>query len=109
MNDVNGRNARRALVVDDDVTTVEFVPGILQKLGFHVESCHDGMAALERFRAAPFDVVIIDMRMPRLSGISFLKNLRLPPRSPHRVVVLTAMDDQKLQREALDAGAAAIS
>ncbi|MBL0125515.1 MAG: response regulator [Betaproteobacteria bacterium] len=107
MNDVNGSKARRALVVDDDATTVEFVSGILRKLGYHVDTCCDGMSALNRFRAAPYDVVTIDMRMPRLSGISFLKNLRLPPGTPHRIVVLSAMEDQKLQREAIDAGAAA--
>ncbi len=107
MNDVSGKSTRRALVVDDDATTVDFVSGILRKLGYQVESCRDGMAALNRFRAAPFDVVVVDMRMPRLSGISFLKNLRLPPGSPHRIVVLSAMDDQKLQREATEAGAAA--
>lgn len=107
MNDVKGSNGRRALVVDDDATTVEFVSGILRKLGYHVESCCDGMTALNRFRVAPYDVVTIDMRMPRLSGISFLKNLRLPPGSPHRIVVLSAMDDQKLRREASAAGAAA--
>ena len=72
-----------------------------------METCGDGMAALEQYRAAPFDVVIVDVRMPRLSGISFLKNLRLTAASMCRVVLLSAMDDPKLQREALDAGAVA--
>ena len=53
-----------------------------------METRGDAMAALEQYRAAPFDVVIVDVRMPRLSGISFLKNLRRTAASmPRRVAV----------------------
>ena len=107
MNTESASKGRRALVVDDDVVMVEYVSSVLRSAGYQVETCGDGMTALELFRAATFDVVIIDVRMPRLSGISFLKNLRLPPGSPHRIVLLSAMDDEKLRREALDAGAVA--
>jgi CheY-like chemotaxis protein len=99
--------APTALVVDDDDTMVEFVSRTLRGAGYQVETCGDGLTALERFRAAPFNVVVIDVRMPRLSGISFLKNLRLPPGSPHRIVLLSSLIDRKLEREALDAGAVA--
>ncbi|MEP7156314.1 MAG: response regulator [Betaproteobacteria bacterium] len=97
----------RALVVDDDDTMVEFVSAVLRRAGYDVHTCGDGMAALELFRAHPFDVAVVDVRMPKLSGISFLKNLRLPQGSPHRIVLLSAQIDKKLEREALDAGAAA--
>ena len=97
----------RALVVDDDEIIVEIVSGVLRNAGYEVETCGDGMTALEMFRAKPFNAVVVDVRMPRLSGISFLKNLRLPPGSPHRVVLLSSLIDEKLEREALDAGAAA--
>ena len=107
MNDLADHKKPRALVVDDDEDMVGFVSLALKSAGFEVESCGDGMAALEMFRATPFDVVMLDVRMPRLSGISFLKNLRLAPGSKHRIILLSAMDEQKLQREALDAGAVA--
>ena len=107
MTDVVGKKVRRALVVDDDDAILEYVSRVLQSAGYQVATCGDGMAALEQYRAAPFDVVIVDVRMPRLSGISFLKNLRLTAASMCRVVLLSAMDDPKLQREALDAGAVA--
>jgi DNA-binding response OmpR family regulator len=100
-------NMQRALVVDDDEAIVAYVSSALKSAGFQVESCGDGMTALERFKASPFDVVVIDVRMPKLSGISFLKNLRLPQSSPYRIVLLSAMDDEKLRREAHDAGAVA--
>lgn len=65
------------------------------------------MTALEMCRASHFDAVVCDIRMPKLSGNSFLKNLRLSPESNCRVVLLSAMDDQTIKREALAAGAVA--
>ncbi|MBL8513943.1 MAG: response regulator [Betaproteobacteria bacterium] len=107
MSDVVAPPPRRALVVDDDPVMVEFVSRTLAKAGFSVESCGDGMSALSLFRAAPFDVVVADVRMPKLSGLGFLQNLRLQPGSPHRVVLLSSMDDGKTRRDALNAGAVA--
>ncbi len=98
---------RRALVVDDDSTMVEFVSAVLRRAGFKVETAGDGMAALEMCRAGHFDAVVCDIRMPKLSGNSFLKNLRLTPESNCRVVMLSALDDQTVKREVLAAGAVA--
>ena len=98
---------KRALVVDDDSTMVEFVSAVLRRAGFQVETAGDGMTALEMFRAGHFDAVVCDIRMPKLSGNSFLKNLRLTPESNCRVVMLSAMADDAIKREVLAAGAVA--
>ena len=98
---------KRVLVVDDDSTMVEYVSAVLRRAGYQVETAGDGMAALEMYRANAFDAVVCDLRMPKLSGISFLKNLRLTAQSTCRVVFLSAMDDQNIRREATDAGAVA--
>ncbi len=98
-------NGMRALVVDDDDTMAEFVSRVLTRAGYQVTACRDGMAALTAFRAAPFDLVVADERMPRLSGLSFLRNLRLPPGSPHRVLIFSSLADEKFRRDAKAAGA----
>ena len=98
---------KRALVVDDDRTMVEYVSAVLRRAGFQVETAGDGMAALEMCRAGHFDAVVCDIRMPKLSGNSFVKNLRLTPESNCRVVLLSALDDQAVKREVLAAGAVA--
>ncbi|MEQ1515943.1 MAG: response regulator [Usitatibacteraceae bacterium] len=98
---------KRALVVDDDRTIVEFVSAVLRRAGYHVESAGDGMTALAMFRADDFDAVVCDIRMPKLPGTSFLKNLRLTPESKCRVVLLSSMDDQATKREVMAAGAVA--
>jgi CheY-like chemotaxis protein len=100
-------NQKRALVVDDDSTMVEYVSAVLRRAGFQVETAGDGMTALEMCRAKHFDAIVCDVRMPKLSGNSFLKNLRLTPESNCRVVLLSAMDDQTIRREVLAAGAVA--
>ena len=98
---------KRALVVDDDSTMVEFVSAVLRRAGFQVETAGDGMTALEMCRAGHFDAVVCDIRMPKLSGNSFLKNLRLTPESNCRVVMLSSMADDAIKREVLAAGAVA--
>ena len=91
---------KRVLVVDDDSTMVEYVSAVLRREGYQVEIAADGMTALEMYRAGAFDAVVCDVRMPKLSGISFLKNLRLTANPACRVVLLSAMDDQNIRREA---------
>ena len=98
---------KRALVVDDDSTMVEYVSAALRRAGFHVETAGDGMTALEMCRAGHFDAVVCDIRMPKLSGNSFLMNLRLTSESNCRVVMLSSMADDAIKREVLAAGAVA--
>ena len=98
---------KRALVVDDDDTVVEHVSAVLRRVGFDVETAGNGLSALAMFRADSFDAVVCDIRMPKLSGISFLKNLRLNAQSKCRVVMLSSLDDRTIQREAMEAGAVA--
>jgi DNA-binding response OmpR family regulator len=99
---------KRALVVDDDITVVEYVSAVLRRAGYFVETAGNGMTALEMYRAGNFDAVVCDVRMPRLSGTSFLRNLRLNAKSTCRVVLLTSLDDPATRREAMEAGAVAL-
>ena len=98
---------KRALVIDDDSAVVEHVSAALRRAGYEVESAEDGLTALAIYRASRFDAVVCDVRMPKLSGISFIKNLRLTATADCRVVMLSSFDDRTLKREALEAGAVA--
>ena len=103
----NNAGQKRALVVDDDSTMVEYVSAVLRRAGYQVEIAGDGMTALKMYRDSVFDAVVCDIRMPKLPGTSFLKNLRLTAQSTCRVVLLSSLDDQKIRREVMEAGAAA--
>jgi DNA-binding response OmpR family regulator len=98
--------ASRALVIDDDEVIVEFLKAQLTKLGFAVTTAGDGMTALNLCREQAFDLVLCDVRMPRLSGINFIQNVRrIASASVGRIIMISSMDDNKVRRDALDAGA----
>ncbi|MBL8513942.1 MAG: response regulator [Betaproteobacteria bacterium] len=97
----------RALVVDDDEACVEHVSAILRKFEWNVEQSHDGLDALRRCQSARYDLVICDIRMPRLSGLSFLSNLSQTRNAMTRVVMVSALDDRAIRRQALASGASA--
>jgi two-component system OmpR family response regulator len=66
----------RALLVEDDATIAEFVERGLREAGFAVDRAGDGEAGLELARAAPYDVAIVDVMLPRRDGLSLIDELR---------------------------------
>jgi uncharacterized protein (TIGR00369 family) len=96
---------KHALVVDDDGVFVEQFTRILKRLGYEVSEARDGMAALELCRTKQFEVAIIDIRMPRLNGISFVNNVRrMSPGALSKVIFVTSLDDATLRQDAKAAG-----
>ena len=95
-----------ALLVEDDDAIVEYIDFCLKKLGYTVTIARDGMAALDCCRDQVFDWAICDIRMPRLSGISFISNVRrIAPGAVSRIIVMSSMDDRAVKAEALGVGA----
>jgi two-component system response regulator AtoC len=67
----------RILVVDDEFHIRDWVAEILRRRNFHVDMCEDGHAALEMLsKDDPYDIVITDLRMPKMSGLTLLKTIR---------------------------------
>lgn len=99
--------AKRALVIDDDESTCDHVRSVLRKLDFQVEIAFDGLEALRLCQAAEYTLIICDIRMPRLSGLSFLSHLANTPNVGAKVVVVSALDDMNIRQSALSAGASA--
>ncbi len=92
----------RVLVVDDDPGLRYTLREILESAGLDVDDAADGLAALEHLQAQPAQLVITDLRMPRLDGMELLR--RLAGQSP-RVVVITAHGSERQAVEAMKAGA----
>ncbi len=97
----------RALVVDDDEAATDHVTSVLHRLGFDVEQSFDGLDALRRCQSSQFEVIVCDVRMPRLSGLSLLTNLRNTRNNVTRVVMISALEDPSIRRQALATGASA--
>ncbi len=68
--------SQKILIVDDDKSLQEFLEIFLKKEGFSVAVAGDGEEALNYLSKHPVDLVLADIRMPRLDGLSFLKALR---------------------------------
>ena len=65
--------AVRVLVVDDEEIVRESLSGWLRKDGHHVVAAPDGKAAVAALRAEPWDVVLVDLKMPGMDGLQVLE------------------------------------
>jgi two-component system alkaline phosphatase synthesis response regulator PhoP len=81
---------QRILVVEDEESIALGVRDALQHAGYQAEVVHDGLRALERIRADPPDLVVLDLMLPGMSGLDILNTLRKEKRTL-RVVILTAL------------------
>ena len=92
------------LVVDDEVDTCRNLSDILTDLGYHVDIAHDGLSALELVRKNPFDVALLDLKMPGMDGLTLYREIK-KLRAGTVAIVVTAYAGGNTSTEALAAGA----
>jgi adenylate cyclase len=86
--------AGRVLVVDDDPLNRMLLTRSLEQAGHRVGSAASGQEALEILREKPFDVVLLDIVMPELDGVSVLERLKRDPVLQHvPVIMISAVDE----------------
>lgn len=95
----------RVLFADDDATTSELVAAALRADGYEVVAVADGDAALEQVARGGVDAVLVNARMPRLSGIDVTRSIRGLIGDFVPVVLLFAKTDQESRVAALQVGA----
>jgi two-component system OmpR family response regulator/two-component system response regulator QseB len=102
----------RILVVEDDALLGDAVQAGLKQAGYAVDWMKDGLAAAQALATEPYAAVVLDLGLPRLSGLEVLRHLR--NRHPGKdvqsnkqtpVLILTAMDTVDDRIKGLDAGA----
>ena len=96
-------SARRILIVDDDMTLLDLIEYRFEEKGYEVTRCADGLAAVDKCRQSPPDVIIVDLMMPKISGQECVQQLRqdgitIP------IVAFTAVDDEEVHQSAITAG-----
>lgn len=94
----------KALVVDDDKNIVAGVQMRLTHAGFDVLTAYDGIDGLAKIRSEHPDLVLLDVRMPGMDGLSVLQSLRADDSSQAPPVIMLSASLQD-QQTALDAGA----
>ena len=99
--------ALRVLIVDDSSLVRMYYRAALEKAGFEVEQAMNGLEGMEKALAGRFDLLIVDVNMPKMDGFSFLRELRrsgAPAGSVPALVITTESGEQDVQ-EARIAGA----
>jgi len=91
------------LVVDDDWEHRQALAKTFERARYRVSTAGDGQEALGILKEQPFDLVITDLRMPRMNGLDLLRNIRAM--SPHvAVLMITAFGEWTTYIDAMDSG-----
>ena len=93
----------RILIIEDDPSIREVTAIGLRNAGFTVETASDGQAGLDRFGAEPFDLILLDVMLPRLDGLEVCRAIRRASTVP--IVMVTARADTIDVVVGLEAGA----
>lgn len=95
--------AQRILIVEDEKDIAELISMSLRGAGYETAICYDGLAALEFFRRAKPDLLMLDLMLPGRDGIEICRAIRLESGVP--IVMLTARADSQDIVNGLEAGA----
>jgi two-component system response regulator CpxR len=93
----------RILIVDDDVELCDLVSEYLRAEGFEVEAVHEGDRGLQRALSGEHVLIVLDVMLPRMSGLDVLRKLRMQSRTP--VLILTARGEDVDRIVGLEIGA----
>ena len=97
---------KRILVVEDDLFLRELYTDILTAESYKVESAQDGEEALQKIKVGGYDLVLLDIIMPKMDGLEVMRQVQnSPPQNPNKCVVfLTNLDKDEEIRTALKLG-----
>lgn len=83
---------KRVLIVEDDAAIIELLRFLLEQEGLEVEVARDGLKALDKMEAFSPDLVLLDLRLPKLEGMDVLWEMRQNPRWNNVPVVIISVD-----------------
>ena len=96
----------RVLIVDDFEDARDLYAEFLRLQGYEVTGAADGPAALNLALPAEYDVIVLDLALPRMDGLEVLRQLRADPRTRRTpIIILSASVGQEPREDALAAGA----
>ncbi len=97
---------RKILIAEDSPATQKFISFTLKYKGHEVTIASDGVEALEKLPQGPFDLVILDLMMPRMNGLEVLREIKKRPETSRLpVIILTSERGEPDRQRALTLGA----
>ena len=99
-------NTIKVLLVEDDKTNRLLYSEYLIQNGFHVVSAQDGEVALKKFEESHFDIVLLDLMLPKIDGLKVLETIKTNPLKKHvKVYLLTVIGTENMIQKAFELGA----
>lgn len=96
----------KILIVEDETVLLDAYAMVLQSEGYDVKTAHDGQEALDICAQEEPDLILLDLRMPRVDGIGFLKKYNKLEEHPNvKIIVFSNLDADKDIDHAYDLGA----
>lgn len=97
---------RKILIAEDDFFIRDIYSKVFSLSGYDVKVAVDGQDALEKIKAEPFDMILLDIMMPRMTGIDVLKNVRAlsTPSKSTPIYIITNLGQQNVIEEAFKLG-----
>ena len=90
----------RILIIEDEIKIQEILIEFLQEVGYQVDAACDGISGLAQFNKEKYDLVLLDIMMPKIDGFATLELIR--QRSDIPVIMITAMEDEAHQIKGFD-------
>ncbi|MDF1500134.1 MAG: response regulator transcription factor [Anaerolineales bacterium] len=87
----------KALIVDDDLALADVVSFTMRRAGYEVVCAHDGLAALEAWESERPDLVILDLNLPKLDGLSVCRRMRAKTDTPIIILSVRGEEDDVVQ------------
>jgi CheY-like chemotaxis protein len=100
--------ASRILVVDDDLYIRELYEEVLVSAGYEVATALDGLDGLNKIKAGGYDLIFLDMIMPKMDGLGILRELKVhkPEMSNGSIVLLSNLENEPVLQQAIEVGVA---
>jgi two-component system response regulator HydG len=92
------------LIVDDNISLCKTTSFVLGRKGYDVTTAGDGPEAIQRVKERPFDIIFLDIKMPRMNGVQTYRRIK-KIRLEAAVIMMTAYAVEDLVAEALQVGA----
>jgi two-component system, chemotaxis family, chemotaxis protein CheY len=97
---------RQVLLIDDSQAVRTLMSMALERSGYTVQQAEDGEAAIEMLDGRDIDVIVCDLNMPRMDGLSFLRWLRVHPRYRRVPVAILTTETRPEMKLAVNTGGA---
>lgn len=101
--------AKKVLIIDDDTYIRELYDELLKQEGYEVETAKDGATGLQKIQAGGYDLVLLDIMLPKIDGHGILVKLKeTPPQKPNGpIIILTNLANDPIVEESVKLGAKA--